>query len=303
MSITFRNYHHPEDYRKIDEFLIKHYQPGNADGNWIEPAWEYMHSHPYLDATALDKIGIWEDDGEIVAVTHYESRLGEAFFEFHPSYRHLCSDMLDHAESNLTGISQKDNKKYLFVYVNDTDPGFLSVVKSRGYEKDPDRDRPMCRYDIPNPFPAITLPEGFRLTSLAEECDWAKVHRVIWRGFDHGDDVPMNEEELESRRKLFDTPKARRDLKIAVAAPNGDFVAFCGMFYEPAGRYAYVEPVATDPLYRRMGLGKAAVMEGIRRCGALGATTAFVGNDLPIYLSIGFKEIYNTECWVKHFNS
>ncbi len=128
----------------------------------------------------------------------------------------------------------------------------------------------MYCFVIPDPFPSITLPDGFRLTSLAEECDWAKVHRVLWRGFDHGEDVPMNEEEFESRRKMFDTPKARRDLKIAVRAPNGDFVAFSGTFYEPNGKFAYVEPVATDPLYRRMGLGKAAVLEGdppLRRAG------------------------------------
>ena len=55
------------------------------------------------------------------------------------------------------------------------------------------------------------------------------------------------------------------------------------------------------PLYRRLGLGKAAVLEGIRRCGALGATEAFVGNDLPIYRSVGFEKIYVTECWLRYF--
>ncbi len=71
------------------------------------------------------------------------------------------------------------------------------------------------------------------------------------------------------------------------------------MFYEPTHRYAYVEPVVTDPAYRRMGLGKAAVLEGIRRCGDLGATEAFVGSDLAFYLSIGFQVIYTSECWAK----
>jgi hypothetical protein len=45
MSTRMRNYIHPSDYWAIDRFLIEHYQPGNADGNWIEPAWEYMHFH------------------------------------------------------------------------------------------------------------------------------------------------------------------------------------------------------------------------------------------------------------------
>jgi len=237
---------------------------GNLDGNWLEPAWEYMHGHPDLDSSSLGSIGVWEVEGEIVAVVHYESRLGEAFFELHAAYRHLRTEMLDYAEANLAGRSRKDGREYLRAYVNDDDPELQTLVESRGYEKDPEGTRPLYRFDIPEPFLPIPLAEGFRLISLADDCDWAKVHRALWRGFDHGDDVPMNDEELESRRRMFDTPKARRDLKIAVAAPDGEFAAFCGMFYEPEKRFAYVEPVATDPKYRRLGLGRAAVLEGIR---------------------------------------
>ena len=302
MTVQLRNYNHTEDYKLVSDFLIRHHQTGNLDGNWIEPAWEYMHYHPALDGSSLGKIGVWDESGKIVAIAHYEWHLGEAFFQFHPAYRHLRKEMLEYAEANLTGISKRDGRKYLFAYVNDNDAEFQSLVKERGYKRDTQGDRPMTKFDISDPFPQITVPEGFLLTSLADDCDWAKVHRVLWRGFDHGDDVPMNEEELESRRKMFDTPKARRDLKIAVAAPNGDFASFCGMFYEPTGRFAYVEPVATDPDYRRMGLGKAAVLEGIRRCAEMGADTAYVGNELPIYQSIGFKKIYTSECWIRNFD-
>jgi N-acetylglutamate synthase-like GNAT family acetyltransferase len=209
--------------------------------------------------------------------------------------------MLTYAEANLSGISQEDGRKYLCAYVNDNDAQFLSLVQERGYEQDVRGDRPMSQFDIPDPFPQISLPDGFRLTSLADECDWSKVHRVLWRGFDHGDDVPMNDEELESRRRMFDTPKAQRDLKIAVKAPNGDFVSFCGMFYELTNRFAYVEPVATDPDYRRIGLGKATVLEGIRRCNMLGAEVAYVGSDQDFYLALGFRKIFAAQSWVKYF--
>jgi GNAT superfamily N-acetyltransferase len=300
MTPTCRQYHHSEDYTRISEFLIRHYQPGNLDGNLIEPAWEYMHYHPYMDSSLLPRIGVWEESGEIVGAVHFEWRLGDAFFEFHPEYHWLREVMLDYAEANLCGVDET-GRKYLRAYVNDIDPEFQALMRARGYEIDPEEMRPMYRFDIPEPFPSIPLAEGFRLTSLAEEPDWVKVHQVLWRGFDHGDNPPMNEEEFESRRKMFDSPKARRDLKIAVAAPNGDFASFCGMFYEPTGRFAYVEPVATDPRYRRLGLGKAAVLEGIRRTGLLGATVAYVGNDLPIYRAIGFTKVYNTDCWMKSF--
>jgi GNAT superfamily N-acetyltransferase len=301
MTLAFRNYQHPADYQRISDFLIANHQPGNQDGNWLEPAWEYMHFHPALQPEHLSKCGIWEEGGQIAAVVHYENGPGEAFFQFHADYRHLREEMLEYAERNLVGTSQEDGRMYLCAYINDNDPEFLAVVRARGYQKDPDATRPLYRFDIPAPFPDIPLAEGFRLTSLAEECDWAKVHQVMWRGFGHGDDVPMSEEEFDDRRKMFDTPKARRDLKIAVAAPNGEFAAFCGMFFDENGKFAYVEPVATDPRYRRLGLGRAAVLEGIRRCGLLGATIAYVGSDQPFYQSLGFTKVFNSECWVKYF--
>lgn len=73
------------------------------------------------------------------------------------------------------------------------------------------------------------------------------------------------------------------------------------MWYEPVNKIAYVEPVATDPDFRRMGLGKAAVWEGIRRCGVLGATVAYVGSDQEFYKAIGFTKRFDSNCWVRHF--
>ena len=54
------------------------------------------------------------------------------------------------------------------------------------------------------------------------------------------------------------------------------------------------------PIIRRMGLGNAAVLDGIKRCGELGATVAYVGSDQKFYLSLGFNVIYTSECWVKY---
>ena len=94
-------------------------------------------------------------------------------------------------------------------------------------------------------------------------------------------------------------PHFRKDLNIVVEAPAGHFVAYSGTWYEETNRYAYVEPVATDPDYRRRGLGKAAVLEGIRRCAELGATVAYVGSDLPFYMAIGFEKVYTDPCWAR----
>jgi GNAT superfamily N-acetyltransferase len=299
MALRMRKYNDPEDFKAVGDFLIQHYQPGNQDGNWLQPTWEYMHSHPLLDESALDRIGIWEDSGEIVAVVHYESKLGEVFFQNHPEYIHLKPDMLDYAEKYLFGNS-KSGRRVVRAYVNDFDTELEALVRSRGYQRTPEYDRPMSKFPIPDPFPKITLPDGYRLKSLQDENNLRKIHRVLWRGFNHPGEPP--EDGVEDRRKMQMVPNFREDLNIVVEAPDGNFVSFSGTWYEGINRYAYVEPVATDPDYRRLGLGKAAVLEGVRRCGELGATVAYVGSDLPFYLTLGFTRIYNSQCWTRYLD-
>lgn len=63
MTVQFGHYNHTHDYQRVSAFLIAHHQPGNLDGNWLEPAWEYMHFHGLLDSASLGKIGIWEAAG------------------------------------------------------------------------------------------------------------------------------------------------------------------------------------------------------------------------------------------------
>jgi GNAT superfamily N-acetyltransferase len=155
----------------------------------------------------------------------------------------------------------------------------------------------MSQFIIPDPFPSIRLPAGFRLKSLADDNDLVKSDRVIWRGFNHPGEPPADGP--AGRLRMQSGPNFRKDLTIVVEAPTGDFVAFGGLWYEAVNRFGYVEPVATDPDYRRLGLGTAAVLEGIRRCGELGATVAYVATDKPFYLAMGFRKLYTQQCWLK----
>jgi predicted N-acetyltransferase YhbS len=297
MAISLRRYT-PADFKLVSDFLIANFQPGNQDGNWLQPAWEYMHSHPSLDDSSLDRIGIWESAGDIVGVAHYESSLGEAFFQLHPGHTYLKPAMLDYAERYLCGETESGDR-YLRAYVNDFDLESQALVKSRGYQIAEAYARPVSQLTIPRSFPRSDVPEGFCIKSLADDNDLSKIHRVLWRGFDHPGEPP--EGGIEGRRKMQSGPNFRADLTIVIGAPTGDFVSFCGVWYEPVNKIAYVEPVATDPNFRRMGLAKAALWEGIRRCAVLGATAAYVGSDQGFYKAIGFTKGFDSNCWVRHF--
>jgi len=301
MSVILRKYDVSKDFKLVGDFLVENYRPDNRDGNFLQPAWEYMHSHPWLDEKSLDNIGIWEDSGRIVGVVHYEMYLGEAFFDIHPGYPHLKPKMLEHAERHLYGKTQ-DRRRYVKAFINDFDKEFKALVKSRGYKKDDTHARPMSQLMITNPFrPIISLPDGFRLKSLAEDNDLAKIDRALWRGFNHGDEPPAID--FEGRKKMQSVPNFRKDLNIIIIAPDGNYVAYAGTWFEATNKFAYVEPVATDPDYRRRGLGKATVLEGIRRCGELGAQVAYVGSVQPFYQAMGFKRLYTCNCWTKYLDT
>jgi GNAT superfamily N-acetyltransferase len=299
MVVRRRSFDPSQDFVGISSFLTPLYRPNNADGNWFQAIWEYAYTHPYFDEKSLDRIGIWEDRDNIVGVATFESRLGEAFFNIHPNYQHLKLRMLKYAEKNLAS-QEKDGGHYLKAYINDFDTVFECFAVGLGYEKYPQSHRPISQFVIPAPFPTINLPEGYHLSTLAEDNDLRKMNRVLWRGFNHPGEPP--EEDLEGRRKMQSGPNYRKDLAVVVVAPSGDFVSFCGMWYDKHNCFGYVEPVATDPDYRRRGLGRAAVLEGIRLCSTLGATVAYVGSDNPFYLSFGFRKLFTLNCWRRMVN-
>jgi predicted N-acetyltransferase YhbS len=287
------------DYVAVSDFLTSLYEPDNRDGNWFQAIWEYAYTHVWFDPAPLGEIGIWEEAGRMVGVVTYESKLGEAFVNVHRDYAHLKPEMLTYAEAHLAATGE-DGRSRLKAYVNDVDAAFTAEVRARGYALDPDSHRPMSQFVITDPFPEISVPEGFRLQSLADDNDLRKVDRCLHRGFNHPGEPP--EEGIEGRRLMQSGPNYRKDLTIVAVAPDGEFVSFAGLWYDATHRFAYVEPVATDPDYRRRGLGRACVLEGIRRCGQLGATVAYVGADKPFYLSFGFRKLYTAQCWRKEWD-
>jgi len=297
--LKMRRFAGGRDFDRVADFLAGLYLPGNRDGNWFQAEWEYAYTHPWFDESSTDRIGIWEDEGRIVGVVTYELRPGTAAFQTAAGYGSLKPEMLCYAEQNLAR-AEDDGQLHLKAWVNDFDDAFEAIVAARGYVRQPDSDYPMSQFAIPIPFPPVSVPDGFRLQSLADENDLLKVHRVLYRGFNHPGEPSA--EGAAVRRKMQSGPHYRKDLTVVAVAPNGDYASYCGMWYDGVNRFGYVEPVATDPDYRRRGLGTAVVLEGIRRCGALGASVAYVGSDRPFYQAMGFRKLFARHCWEKHFD-
>ncbi len=141
------------------------------------------------------------------------------------------------------------------------------------------------------------LEAGFRVRGLDEGFDIQQYNRVMWKGFDHEGEPEETPDELESRRRQLYSPNANHALKVAVVAPSGEYVSYCGAWFDPANSYVLIEPVATRPDYRRRGFGKAAVLEAVRRAAELGAEAAVVGSNQQFYYSIGFDPLPPASLW------
>jgi len=303
MSVHLRSYRYPDDYEKVGAFLVRTYAATSAGPhrNWLQPRWEYMHHHPVLWAHGLDlgRCGLWSDGDRIAAVVHFEHRMGIAYVQLDPGYASLKRDLLAYASERL-GDAFKVGKA-VHVYLDEDDVEFAEIATALGFVRLPREQAEVTTClrtaDLPE---EIAVPDGFEVLGLDEDDDVRKVHRVMHRGFNHDGEPP--EDELDDRRRKLSAPGLRKDLTVVARAPDGQFVSFCGMWLDPANRVAYVEPVATDPDYRRRGLGTAVVLEGVRRCAAEGATIAYVGSDQLFYRSMGFEPSAIHALWRKRLD-
>ena len=299
MQANFRPYHPEQDEPSVSAFLERTCPPTTQITNWLRPRWEYMiYAVNDGDKQRLAPFGLWHAGGQLVGVAHFEDGPGQAFLQVHPDHGGLKPEMLAYAERALS--RDKGGRKVLTLYVNASDRELEQIARASGYVQAADWPEVTAQYDIRAPLPEIGLPFGFRLTDRAQNNDLHAINRVLWRGFDHQGPAP--EQYVAGRADVERAPLYRPELTVMVQAPDRRLVSYCGIWYVPANRLAVVEPVATDPDYRRRGLARAAVLEGIRRAARLGATRAIVGSGLAFYRALGFRPIYTTFHWHKELD-
>ncbi|HWT75118.1 MAG TPA: GNAT family N-acetyltransferase [Mobilitalea sp.] len=295
MSVQLRNYTQQagitEDYYKVRAFFVR---LGYAEYTYVR--WDWMTTHGYLDKSSVGRIGIWEADNEIVGVATFDCRLGKAFCLTLPEYTSLKKEMLIYSMEKLS------NDSNFGIVIRDNDLSFQDIAAQLGFVATEEKECDAAFYHDKTSTD-YKLPEGYHITTMKETFDLYKYRRVLWKGFNHelngeGEFSLSKEDEQEVKDEMI-RPNVDLNLKVAVVAPDGNFVSYCGMWYDPEAGYAVIEPVATDPDYRKMGLGKAAVLEGIRRVGILGAKVAFVGSSQQFYYSIGLRPYSTATVWRK----
>lgn len=297
MKIKFRNYSSQagitEDYYKVRDFLL---EVGYSQFTYAR--WDWMITHPCLDKSQVGKIGIWEDGDKIVGIITYEDTLGTGYCVTNPMYDFLKKEILIYGEDYLA----LDGK--FKTVILDSDENFKAIASSLGFVATTRKEEDAI-LDLENLNVEYNLPEGFYITSMKERYDLFQYKQALWKGFNH----ELNGEgQFEFTKKVekeaieeMERANVDLELKIAVVGPDENFVSYCGMWYDQKSDFAVIEPLVTIPEYRKMGLGKAAVIEGFKRVKKLGAKKVLVGSSQQFYYSIGMCPYSTSTYWENRF--
>jgi len=232
--------------------------------------------------------GLWQDDNGIVslALTEGGNQWAETFFAFRSEKdktAELLGRMCDFAERFTSKVSDDRQNNHYNLCVADDDEILCAFVSERGYTKTGQKQRLLIK-TYPKEPEKVILPEGFTIRDARSTSpfDSALAHNHSFRYNQENDGC---EKGFAAMRAM---PDYRPELDLALFDPEGQPAGLANFWVSERSPTASLEPLGTVWWYRRMGLGKALITEGINRTRAYGCT-ALIGGDQRFYWDLGFE--------------
>lgn len=309
MAIRTQSFSWDKDFERTRTFLADLLKSPNSFGHWVPSRLDNIRFGPcgtdYTDAD-IEGIRIWEtvnnsedvSTSKIVAIAIPESALNY-YLHTHSEYRFLDEEIVQWIVNKGNQVKQKNQDAKINIFAIGTDEILNEQLSNQGFRNlglyAYNRTRPLTQ-----PDPEYTLPNGFKIRHVEGIVDYPNVLEVLGSVFPHCKKM------TEKRFKLFTSASFyQKDLDLVVVAPDETFAAFCTVRLDPESRIGEFEPVGTHPNYRKLGLGKALLCEGLQRLRKYdptmvcisGAATTEAANRL--YDSIGFTEKVEVLQWQK----
>jgi ribosomal protein S18 acetylase RimI-like enzyme len=143
-----------------------------------------------------------------------------------------------------------------------------------------------------DPIPEAPLPAGYQVRPVSETGELtrrAAAQREVWHPWTVGN---VTDEDYTRFMRL---PGYDRDLDLVAAAPDGAIAAYVNGWVDPVNRIGDFGPVGALPAFRRLGLTRAVLLEGLRRMRSRGMDRVCVSTTVTntpargLYESIGFR--------------
>jgi mycothiol synthase len=150
-------------------------------------------------------------------------------------------------------------------------------------------------------IPQSVLPAGcqVRAVEVGEIPSRAAAQREVWHPWTVGN---VSDADYAHFMRL---PGYHRDLDVVAVAPDGIIAAYVNGWIDPVNRIGDFGPVGARPAYRRQGLTRAVLLEGLRRMRARGMDRVCVSTNVSntaarrLYKSVGFRIVNRYFDYVK----
>ncbi len=305
VSLVCHRAKHDLDYWQLREFLRDLFRiNGRREISWQVARFDYFYCHilPNCAEQKLDENAFYwsEEQGDIKALLVREVKI--CYLNTDPEFRQegFLKEMLATAEKELT-FKNDDGKSKVAVEVSDDDSLMISLLQEHGFQKT-DFYTASRKRILNSPVPEPVLPPGFKIRNMLGREDHAARSLASWDAFHHNDDAQFHGD-LDWYAVVEKIPMYRAQLDIVATTNDNRLIGFCTVSYDDVNRTAYFEPVGLIYDYHRKGLGRAMMLEGLRRAENLGCEIAFVSNNTDdageLYEACGFELDKLSHVWVK----
>ena len=305
-SPTARHYETEQDLRQMQGLLME--ARSRTDD------WRYWHVGDLLFGFLMvachlnpqEQIRLWHDgQGKLVGY----AILGEA-----PSFdcqvlpevegSGIELEALAWAETSLTELRRGDPQRWrknLVSSVRQDNANQIAFLEQHGFRCGEHVEVNMLR-SLDESIPDSEFPVGCQVRAVAdtgEIANRASAQREVWQSWTVGN---VSDDDYATFMHL---PGYERDLDVVAVAPDGVIAAYVNGWIDPVNQIGDFDPVGARPAYRRQGLTRAVLLDGLRRMQARGMTRVCVSTNeanMParrLYESIGFKIVNRTLEYVK----
>jgi len=248
------------------------------------------------------RVRMWLEQDKVHAVAMFEAP-GRLLLEILPASTTLLPEIVSRAERAALRAGQTE----LFVRVFDGDQNRIAAFAKLGYAKS-GPEGVIFRSDLSQPLPAPALPPGFRIRDSIgiDAVRRARAHRDAW---DDLSEIGLPQARSSFTTEVYDGLRKAPDydaaLDLLVEAENGELVANLICWSDKASQIGSLEPVGTHARYRKRGLARAAIAEGLHRLKQRGmiwgrvSTAHFNRPAIAAYASAGFGRIDHASWWSK----
>ena len=243
--------------------------------------------------------GLWQDNSGIVSLVLTEggTRWGETFFVFrseNDKSNDLLNRMCNFAERFTSKVADSTKTNSYSLCVSDNDETLINFLTKRNYQKsDSQGQTPIKAYS--NEPEKVCLPDGFTIKD-------ARTVSPFYQALAHNHSFRYNQNNDGAEKafaKMRTMPDYRPELDLILFDSENQPAGLANFWISEKSKTAYLEPLGIVWWYRRMGLGKALITEGINRTREYGCSQ-LLGGDGAFYTALDFepkREHYTSWDW------